>query len=51
MNIFQDGDEFGIIWDPDLIPDPEMIFTPLDYASLADGAPQTVGNVNDQGIR
>ena len=30
-----DGDKFGIIWDPKLVPDKEFIFPPCDYSSLS----------------
>ena len=45
---FQDGDEFGIVWEPELIPDLQSIRTPLDYASLSANAPNNDSNVNNQ---
>ena len=45
----QDGDEFGIIWDTELLPRPDQIIPPADYAKLASNKTEPKDlNVNDQ---
>ncbi|PAA71720.1 hypothetical protein BOX15_Mlig023635g1 [Macrostomum lignano] len=35
-----DGDQFGVVWDPELVPPLEAVHEPLDYAKLASNEPQ-----------